>query len=111
MARPRIVDRDIGAAKAGFQYSFILGAERLEFGRQQTHHLPLRNHHRHAIEKAVIRSQVTCPRSEASTPGDADGAIAADKPRIEQPRMIVLRPAFPNVRDDIRVTCGFRLKS
>jgi len=39
---PRIVDRDIGAAKAGFQYSFILGAERLEFGRQQTHHLPLR---------------------------------------------------------------------
>src|SRR5664280_698694 len=36
MARPRIVDRDIGAAKAGFQYSFILGAERLKFGRQQT---------------------------------------------------------------------------
>src|SRR5208283_4833236 len=39
-------------AKAGLQYSFILGAERLEFGRQQTHHLPLRNHHAHAIEKS-----------------------------------------------------------
>jgi len=61
MARPRIVDRDIGAAKAGFQYSFILGAERLEFGRQQTHHLPLRNHHAHAIEKSGDPSQVTCP--------------------------------------------------
>src|SRR5208283_3185069 len=29
MARARIVDRDIGAAKTGFQYGFILGAERL----------------------------------------------------------------------------------
>jgi len=38
MARPRIVDRDIGAAKAGFQYSFILGAERLEFWPSATHH-------------------------------------------------------------------------
>jgi len=61
MARPRIVDRDIGAAKAGLQYSFILGAERLEFGRQQTHHLPLRNHHAMPLRRAVIRSQVTCP--------------------------------------------------
>src|SRR5271167_2096076 len=33
MARPRIVDRDTGAAKAGFQYRCIPGAERLEFGR------------------------------------------------------------------------------
>ena len=61
MARPRIVDRDIGATKAGFQYSFILGAERLELAVSKrttcrfeiTTPMPLR--------RAVIRSQVTCP--------------------------------------------------
>jgi hypothetical protein len=35
MARPCIVDRDIGATKAGFQHSFILGPERLKSCRQQ----------------------------------------------------------------------------
>ena len=61
MARARIVDRDIGAAKTGFQYGFIFGAKRFQFGRSKrtacrfeiTTPMPLRS--------ATIRSQVTCP--------------------------------------------------
>ena len=51
VARPGIVDRDIGAAQAGFQHRRVLGAERLQLDRQQANHLPLRNHHAHPIEK------------------------------------------------------------
>src|SRR5271169_49470 len=101
MARPRIVDRDIGAAKAGLQYSFILGAERLEFGRQQTHHLPLRNHHAHAIEKSGYPFASDLP-GEVKRQHQAmqTGAIAADKPRIESrdDRLAVRRfPTFATI--------------
>src|SRR5664279_5772718 len=107
MARPRIVDRDIGAAKAGFQYSFILGAERLKFGRQQTHHLPLRNHHAHAIEKSDDPLASDLPgEMKRQHQAMQIGAIAADKPRIESgdDRLAVRRfPTFATISRHLRV--------
>src|SRR6266853_581669 len=41
VARAGVVDRDIAAAEAGLQHRCVLGAERLELGRQQADDLPL----------------------------------------------------------------------
>jgi hypothetical protein len=40
VSRAGIVDRDIGAAEAGFQHGGVLGPEGFEPGRQQAHDLP-----------------------------------------------------------------------
>ena len=61
MARAGVVDRDTGAAEARGQDLLVFGAERLEFGHQQPHHLALRDHHARRVEQRQIRSQVICP--------------------------------------------------
>jgi len=52
MVGARVVDSDIRrAAQARVEHGFILDAEELKPRRQQTHHLPLRNHNAHACQK------------------------------------------------------------
>ena len=111
MARPRIVDRDIGAAQTGFQHRLILGAERLQPGRQQPHHLPLRNHHAHAIEKRHDPLASDLP-GEVKRQHQAMqvGAITANNPGIEigDDRLAVRRfPTFATISRHRE----FRLKS
>ena len=62
VARAGVVDGDERrAAKPCRQHLLVLGAERLEFGGQQPHHLTFRDHHPRPASSARIRSQVICP--------------------------------------------------
>jgi len=107
MARARIVDRDIGAAQTGFQYGFIFGAKRFQFGRQQAHHLPFRNHHAHAIEKRDDPLASDLP-GEVKRQHQAMQiwAIAADKSGIESRDDRLAVRGFPNVRGDTASPAG-----
>jgi hypothetical protein len=52
MARAGVVDRDVPkAAEARGQDLLLFGAERLEFGRQQPHHLALGDHHAGPVQQ------------------------------------------------------------
>ena len=111
MARPRIVDRDIGAAQAGFQYRRVLGAKRLQLGRQQANHLPLRNHHAHAVEKrddpladdlpAEVKREDQTMQIGAVTPDD--GGIEFGDDRLAVRRFPPLAPVARHQRSQAQV--------
>jgi hypothetical protein len=107
VARARIVDRDIGAAQSRFQHSLILGAKRLQLGRQQANDLSLRNHHPHAGEKrddplaghlpSKVKHQYGPMQVGAITPHNAGGEVGQD-------RLTVRRlPSFAPITRHLRV--------